>query len=189
MSGNPIENSGLANGSDDSPARRSEEAGDVVGRRPRLSGELSDFLLHYRQSPLPPPEEFAAYENVVPGAGDRILSMAENRQELVGRDRELQHTEFMRVVETNAETERWGQRIAGAFIVTMTIVWGVIMVSDVEGGLKIASTVFPAIIAGANAYRAVRRMWKNDTGPSDRHLGDEPLELERRPSRGHTERE
>src|SRR5258705_11795241 len=31
------------------------------------------------QGPLPPPENFAAYEHVLPGAADRILKMAENQ--------------------------------------------------------------------------------------------------------------
>src|ERR1700687_4427800 len=41
-------------------------------------------LLHHRQEtlfqgPLPRPEDFAAYERVLPGAADRILKMAEKQ--------------------------------------------------------------------------------------------------------------
>lgn len=196
MNGNLMGGAGPADGGDDAPTRGSEESGGVFRRQTQLSEERSDIeLLQVRQelrvrrSSLPPSEDFASYENTVPGAGDRILSMAERRLELVGRDRELRHAEFIRVVETNAATERWGQGIAGVFIVTMTVVWGVIMLSDVEEKLKIASMVFPAVIAGANAYRTVRRMWKNDPGPSDGHRGDKPSELESAPTRGHAERD
>lgn len=171
------------------PPEGPKSLGVFSGIVPQLPEELPDFELHVRQSPLPSPEDFAAYEDAVPGAGDRILSMAEHRLELVGRDRELRHAEFVRVVETNAATERWGQGIAGTFIVTVTVVWGVIMLSDVEEKLKIASMVFPAIIAGANAYRAVRRMWKRNPGPSDGRCGDKPPELDSAPRHGHAERD
>lgn len=187
MNGNT--GAGPADGGDDGPTRGFEESWEVVSRQPQLPEERPNFELQIRQSPLPPPEEFAAYEDVVPGAGDRILSMAEHRLALVERDRELRHMEFTRVVETDAATQRWSQGIAGVFLVAMTVIWGLIILSDVEEKWKIASMVFPAIMAGANAYRAVKRMWKNDSGPSDRRRGDKPSELERAPNHGHTERD
>lgn len=44
------------------------------------------ILVAFRQEvaysgPIPPPNHFAQYENVLPGAADRILSMAEREQE------------------------------------------------------------------------------------------------------------
>lgn len=130
---------------------------------------------------FPPPEDLAAYEAAVPGAGDRILSMAERRLELAGRDRELHHTEFMKIVGTNAATERLGQVVAGMFIISIMVVWGIIMLSEIEERLKIASTVFPAVIAGANAYRAIRNMWRRERSPADRSRDDSPPELEKAP--------
>ena len=148
---------------------------------PNCQERPTDFELHVRQGPLPPPEDLAAYEAAIPGAGDRILSMAERRLELAGRDRELHHTEFMKIVGTNAATERLGQVVAGVFIISIMVVWGIIMLSEVEERLKIASTVFPAVIAGANAYRAIRNMWRHERSPADRSRGDSPPELEKAP--------
>ena len=47
--------------------------------------ELVDYVLHYskyHEGPLPPSEDFARYNEIVPGGGDRILSMAEKEQQM-----------------------------------------------------------------------------------------------------------
>ena len=47
--------------------------------------ELKVALLHYsryHEGPLPPAEDFARYNEIVPGGGDRILSMAEREQQI-----------------------------------------------------------------------------------------------------------
>ncbi len=108
---------------------------------------------------------------------------------MAGRDRELHHKEFIRVVETNSGTERLGQVTAGVFIVSVIIVWGFIMLSDLEQRMKIASTLFPAIIAGANAYRAIRNMWKPENERADRSHEGIPPELDRAPSHDRTARD
>jgi uncharacterized membrane protein len=38
------------------------------------------MIAHSHAGPLPPAREFGRYDEVLPGAGDRILSMAENEQ-------------------------------------------------------------------------------------------------------------
>lgn len=48
---------------------------------------VSQFQLH--QGPLPPPAEFAAYEQAQPGAADRILAMAERDQAAYIHDQRL----------------------------------------------------------------------------------------------------
>ena len=115
--------------------------------------------------------------------------MAERRLEMAGRDRELHHKEFIRVVETNSGTERLGQVTAGVFIVSVIVVWGFIMLSDLEQRMKIASTLFPAVIAGANAYRAIRNMWKPENRRAGRSREGIPLELDRAPSHDRTARD
>ena len=53
-----------------------DENGSVGGRR--LLARSQKVSLE-RRAPLPPIEEFRGYEDVLPGAADRILSMAEER--------------------------------------------------------------------------------------------------------------
>lgn len=42
--------------------------------------EIKTFLQHF-SGPLPPPDAFAKYEQILKGAADRILTMAEKQQE------------------------------------------------------------------------------------------------------------
>lgn len=191
MNGDITSDIGPPDGSSDGTASESEQFSDVHEPRPPLLEEKTSFewSIHRRRGPLPSPEDLAAYEAAVPGAGDRILSMAERRLEMAGRDRELHHKEFIRVVETNSGTERLGQVTAGVFIVSVIVVWGFIMLSDLEERMKIASTLFPAIIAGANAYRAIRNMWKPENKSADRGREAIPQELDRAPSRDRTVRD
>jgi uncharacterized membrane protein len=46
---------------------------------PRQVGHILREERRHYQGPLPCPEDFAAYERVLPGAADRILKMAENQ--------------------------------------------------------------------------------------------------------------
>ena len=45
---------------------------------PRHIGQIIRQEMHF-QGPLPPPEAFAAYNHILPGAADRILKMAEKQ--------------------------------------------------------------------------------------------------------------
>ena len=45
---------------------------------PRHIGQIIRQEMRY-QGPIPPVEEFAGYERILPGAADRILKMAENQ--------------------------------------------------------------------------------------------------------------
>jgi len=47
---------------------------------PELRASVVSFTQRFHQGPLPPPEDFKAYEAALPGACDRILSMAEAQQ-------------------------------------------------------------------------------------------------------------
>lgn len=73
----------------DSPEGR-DDGGMVVGRQDYSSGdEPGEPLTEHQiiqiaqryQGPLPHPQDFAGFEEVLPGAADRILSMAEKRQQ------------------------------------------------------------------------------------------------------------
>jgi len=50
-------------------------------QHPELRASVVSVIQRFHQGPLPSPEDFAAYEAVLPGACDRILSMAEAQQQ------------------------------------------------------------------------------------------------------------
>jgi len=70
--------------------------------------------------PLPPPENLAKYEQVLPGSADRIIRMAE--QQALHR----QHLENL-VISSNATTQKWG--LGCAFMIAMSAIWGGVWLS------------------------------------------------------------
>jgi uncharacterized membrane protein len=74
-----------------------------------LSMTLAAFSASY-SGPLPPAEQVRAYEEVLPGSADRILSMAERQQE------HRLSLERVTVVEA-AQRSRWGLRLGFAIAV------------------------------------------------------------------------
>lgn len=74
------------------------------------------------QGPLPPPELFAQYEQILPGAADRILSMAE---------RQSQHRQTKELKQVNAESRDSLLGIISAFIISIiTIISGVYVIMN-----------------------------------------------------------
>lgn len=67
------------------------------------------------QGPLPPPETLQRYNQIVPGAASRIISMAESQHG------HRQHLE-KRVVESNTDNQRLG--LIFGFIIAMTAIVG-----------------------------------------------------------------
>lgn len=70
--------------------------------------------------PLPPPEELAKYEQILAGAADRIIRMAEQQSA------HRQSLEAV-VIRGNATTQKWG--LACAFTIAMSAIWGGIWIS------------------------------------------------------------
>jgi uncharacterized membrane protein len=69
------------------------------------NNEESDIVIHQSQSfsgPLPPPEILRRFDEVVPGAAERLLRMAEE-QSTHRKDLER------KVIESDIERSRWGQ--------------------------------------------------------------------------------
>jgi len=77
--------------------------------------EISRF-----SGPLPPPEELAKYDRILPGAADRIIRMA--AQQSVHR----LNLETV-AIGANAATQKWG--LACAFVTAMSAIWGGIWIS------------------------------------------------------------
>jgi uncharacterized membrane protein len=74
-----------------------------------------------RQGPLPSPEEFGGYDQVLPGAAERILSMAEKEQKH-RHDLESQETEqAIAVSKSEIGLAANGQRIAAVLFLSIIV--------------------------------------------------------------------
>lgn len=59
------------------PSEQKEKVGDVIGDD---EGRRPERYTEYYVGHLPPPDYFAGYERVLPGAADRILALTEGQQ-------------------------------------------------------------------------------------------------------------
>lgn len=99
--------------------------------------------ISFRQGPLPSPEEFRKYEEICPGAADRILKMAEEQG--VHR-RELEKI----VVKSDSRDSLWGLIFAFVFAMTAVFYGANLILSD----HSVAGTIFGGVglIAVVNAF-------------------------------------
>ncbi|MBZ5704213.1 MAG: DUF2335 domain-containing protein [Acidobacteriia bacterium] len=95
-----------------SPEERRREAAAIR--------EAAIEISRYHSGPLPPPEDLAKYEQILAGAADRIIRMAEQQST------HRQHLEKV-AIESNASTQKWG--LVCAFIIAMSAIWGGIWLS------------------------------------------------------------
>jgi len=121
------------------------EALSQPGVSPQLmSMTLAAFSAHYA-GPLPPAEQIRAYEEVLPGAADRILAMAERQQE---------HRQALErnTVEEATNRSWWGLRL-GFVIAALVIGVGAaaIFTGHPTAGLAVI-VAQAAILAGVFVY-------------------------------------
>jgi uncharacterized membrane protein len=95
--------------------------------------------------PLPPPEALERYNQVLPGAADRILKMAEQQSQ---HRQGLERT----VVESNAYSQKLGVWLG--FIIAMTaVVGGIVLILHGRDGYGLAAIVTAlASLAGVFIY-------------------------------------
>lgn len=116
--------------------------------------------------PLPHPDLLAGYEDVLPGAAERIIAMAENQAA------HRIHLERV-VVEGDSRRSWWGLRI-GAVLTTITVVGGISLMHAGKSGWGFALIVAQACsLGGAFIYaqhsRRKERLAKME--PSERSAG------------------
>lgn len=61
------------------PSEEPEDDFSELGSSRHLIREVTREMLSIWSGPLPPPESFGRYEEILPGAADRILTMAEDQ--------------------------------------------------------------------------------------------------------------
>lgn len=105
--------------------------------RAMMVSSMTEALSSY-QGPIPHPEHFAKYEEVLPGAGDRIIKMAEREQENRLKSMDSQNT----------------QRISGlwlgTFLITLLILAAVYAIHT--GATALAGVILTPIIGLAIIY-------------------------------------
>ena len=111
---------------------------------------LAAFSAFAYSGPLPPAEQIRAYEDVLPGSADRILSMAERQQD---HRMELEKV----TVHEAAQRSRWGLRLG--FVLALLVLAigavGIFTGHDVAGLAVIIGQA--AILAGVFVYGRIEQ--------------------------------
>lgn len=144
-------------------------SGDGPNTVPRVSdgvGHQVEIAHHVEVSsgPLPPPSMLQAYEDIVPGAAERILSMAENQ---------LAHRHHQESVRLSADVklESRGQWMALGMVVTaLALGGGLIAVGESAAGV---ATILGAAAGIGGVFVASK--WKNRTSSPSSARGEPDL--------------
>lgn len=123
---------------------------------------LEQLISHYRyRAPLPPPEHFRAYDDVVPGGGDRLLTMAERNQDLTElrfqgdmRKNDQIHEEWM--TESHARFTLLGRSQWLVFSIVIVILVASTILAVTIPNFQIAGMVHLTLALGALIYHFLR---------------------------------
>lgn len=115
-------------------------AAELRGAVQEISEEVTEIRSLFT-GPIPPPDLLRAYENILPGLADRVVSMAEKegdhrrRQETKGLDAEIE-VNFLLATSYTADVKR-GQKFALCIGICAITVGGLVAVlgQPVVGGL------------------------------------------------------
>ena len=133
----------------DKPATPTTSTPSVISE----TTSYQEYSLHYG-GPIPPASEMARYEKIIPGAAERILTMAESQA------KHRQNMEFT-VVKRSVQDQRLGIICAFAITVSALIVavlcvrWGHEIVGAIIGTSGLGS-IITAFIYGTRSNRAER---------------------------------
>lgn len=132
---------------EDSSARRDIEGMGVSGSQPGLGDEgggpltgiKSAILTRTYVGPLPTPNDFGPYERALPGAADRILTMAEKEQAA-----EIENLKM------TTRAEGWG--FLGSAWAVSFLPWGLLVATVILG---ICGQTVPASLTGIATFASV----------------------------------
>ena len=113
------------------------------------------------RGPLPPPEQLQQYEVVVPGAGDRILRMAEEEQ----RHR-LDRQQSVLDLASVAQSQAFKLRTLGVLLTVLFVVAGTTLTvqGQATGGLTLlgGTGIMFLLVTVASAVREQRRLSRRE---------------------------
>jgi uncharacterized membrane protein len=112
-----------------------------------LSVTVAAFAASY-SGPLPPPEQLAGYERVLPGAADRILAMAESQAE---------HRQNLEQTAIGGASRRswWGLWLGFAIAVVVFVLGTIMVMTGHDGAGASVMAVDVATLAGVFVFGRV----------------------------------
>ena len=138
----PDEKDGAGPWNADDPERAPDELG-----QPQPPAQLIRHLEQSFQGPLPSPEAFASYEQTVPGAGDRILRLAEEEAQHRRSEEQADGVHIRRLqdfeVRQAAKRQNWGLIVGGIMgtVITIAAIAIALLGNTVAAGIIITTTV------------------------------------------------
>lgn len=102
------------------PNRKERRASQLPAKRPTttITAVHQESVIHQFSGPLPAPKDFEHYEKILPGAAERILSMAEREQDAAHKQ------EYEDFLLRRADQEKfWKNAVRGqwaAFLLALT---------------------------------------------------------------------
>lgn len=131
----------------------------------QVEGHASEVLVaHFRSGPLPPAREAAEFESILPGAFDRILSMAEHQAE----HRRMQETQ---IVDAAIRVEPRGQWLAFVIALTGFVCGTLLVVMDKSLGGLAAMFTGLAVLVGVFVQQKRRRVQDAEQQLDPRAIG------------------
>lgn len=140
-------------------AQGSAGAGEVVGAEERLV-EVIEQRISLRRGPVPSPDDLQEYDRVLPGAADRLISMAE---------RQAEHRQYVerRMVDAGTHNTARGQ-VLGFILALIVVVLGFVLLMAGKETAGLVALILPlATLAGAFIYGEVRGRSENGSGSSE----------------------
>lgn len=124
-------------------------------------------VLQSHQGPLPSPEAFATYEQTVPGAGDRILRLAEEEAQHRRSEEQADGVHLRRLgdfeVRQAAKRQNWGLVFGGVMgtVITIAAIVIALLGNTVAAGIIITTTV----VSVTGIYVLGSRWQRQDQAP------------------------
>ena len=116
---------------------------EVIDKSPEsTTKEISAIIAENHSSfsgPLPPPDMFRQYDQVLPGSADRILSLAENEQS-------IRKQESIRILKNDA-TRIWGSILVSLALILAGVACAYLG-EPILGGVFGLSGIFSGLIKG-----------------------------------------
>ncbi len=110
----------------------------------------------FRQDRLPTPADLREPDDILPGAADRILALAEERLHQAGRAQDQNHTESMALLQSRQQLVRSVQWMA--FVVALLLVM-VLLILATAGLLESTTSWSIAVAVGVLAVVVGRFLW------------------------------
>ncbi len=132
------------------------------GRKQEAAKVIRSMLIQQQMSgPLPAAREFKGYEQTLPGAADRIVSMTE-------REQAHRHLLEERAFESNRRSQATGQWLAfAALLLSLLVVCFFCLQGHPTQGASLGGAIIVAIVALFLGRRWLPRSQGDDPGPDE----------------------